>query len=1050
MKKTISFFTLLFLASQHVYSQDKLAEIGARKYNTRMHLLTEPQPPALPAINLPVSNNPASAFKTVKPISTKEELYAELAKLKKQYEPFMQNLAPVPAETRKQIPLTTFNWRVETPEDLSNFPATLKGEGKWEKVNIPHFGPPLGRAVTYYFKEVELTQEDFAKGSLFICFKAVDYKASVFINGRLCGSHEGFFAPFEFEISKIAHPGKNTLLVKVENDFTTTGGKDDKGNAVIGDKIYGMTGFGYDDPGNGWHICPAGMGIPQDCYIESRAPLHINDIFVRPQVESSKAEAWIEVNNFEPYPADASLRISVYGQNFAEKIVENMEYIPSTTYIPGVGDLAKPSDWEQKKLKMGYGANYLRIPIDMKSFRFWEPEHPWLYQLQVKIYDAKGNLTDSRVQQFGMRSFMMDTVNTPKGKMYLNGKMIRLRGANSMGFEQQSVKGKKWNQLTEDLLLAKLCNLNYLRFTQRPVQPEVYDYCDKLGLLNQTDLPLFGSIRRNQFSEAIKQVEEMERLVRSHPSTIVVTYINERFPNAEGNPQRSLNTADEYYRLFTALDQAVLLSNPDRVIKAGDGDYDPPSPGLPDNHCYNTWYNGHGLGLGKMYKGYWQPVKPGWMYACGEFGAEGLDPLNVMQKYYPAAWLPKTKEEEASWTANRIAMSQTHRFHSMWYNPQHSVSDWINASQDYQAWAMKFVAETFRRDSRMTSFAVHLFIDAWPAGWMKAIMDVDRQPKKAFFTYRNALEPLMISLRSDRSKFFAGEETAFEAWICNDLNIAPAGYQLKYQIEKEGKVIMANQIAANIPVNSSQFQGFLKFKVPGIRSRTAYTLRMSLVNEKGESVNQSDFAFEAFPETTPSKRTIYIVGERNGKAATLTQQAGYNIASSGETADAILIDDFAKYKTQETQINEWVNAGKTVVFMELPAQQYSIANTSVSIEKNSMGDYYFVSPSTGHTIVKNNQPFDFNLWYNGKEGYIAPILSYTMSAPEWKPILSSGNSNWLGDKGTAMAAGELKYGKGVFRICEVQLTDRIKYNPTAFDFFDKMISKITLPGNSTL
>jgi hypothetical protein len=363
---------------------------------------------------------------------------------------------------------------------------------------------------------------------------------------------------------------------------------------------------------------------------------------------------------------------------------------------------------------------------------------------------------------------------------------------------------------------------------------------------------------------------------------------------------------------------------------------------------------------------------------------------------------------------------------------------------------MKFVAETFRRDPRMTSFAVHLFIDAWPAGWMKSIMDVDRQPKKAFFSYRNALQPLMISLRSDRSKFFAGEETAFEAWICNDLNTVPSGYKLKYQIEKEGKVVMANQIAANIPLNSSQFQGFLKYKVPSVHNRTAYTLRMSLVNEKGESVNQSDFAFEVFPEIVPSKKAIYIVGAADGKAATLVKQAGYGIASSGETADAVLIDDFAQYKTAESQINGWANAGKTVVFMELPAQQYSIAGTSVSIEKNSMGDYYFVSPATGHALLKNTKPFDFNLWYNGKEGYIAPILSYTVSAKEWKPILSSGNSNWLGDKGTVMAAGELKYGKGVFRICEVQLTDRIKYNPTAFDFFDKMMSKITPSGNSTL
>lgn len=1034
-------FILVFLSCSQVFSQDKFAEIGTRKYNTNSHLLVVPQPPVLPDIALSLVHNPTSVFKAVKPISTKEELYSELAKLRKQYEPFMQNLAPVPVASRKQIPLTEFNWRIETPEDLGNFAATLRGEGNWQKVTIPHFGPLLGRAVTYYFKEIELTQDAFSKGNLFICFKGVDYKASVFVNGRPCGSHEGFFAPFEFEISQVAWPGKNTLLIKVENDFTTTGGKDDQGNNVIGDKIYGATGPGFDEPNLGWHHCPAGMGIYQDCYLEARSPLHINDIFVRPNVIEAKAEAWVEVNNFGPIPTDAKLKISVYGQNFSETVVEDYEYIPVTTHIPGIGDLAKPTDWEQVRLKMGYGANYLRIPIEMKKFRYWDTQTPWLYQVQVKLFDANGNLTDTRVQQFGMRSFTMDTISTPKGRIYLNGKMIRLRGANTMGFEQQDVMHKNWDQLRDDILLAKLCNMNYLRFTQRPVQSEVYDYCDKLGLLNQADLPLFGGLRRNKFAEAVKQAEEMERLVRKHPSTIMVSYINERFPNADGNSQRSLNTTGEYHRLFTALDQAVLLSNPDRVIKAGDGDYDPPSPGLPDSHCYNTWYNGHGLGLGQMYKGYWQPIKPGWLYACGEFGAEGLDPLNVMQKYYPKAWLPKDKEDEKSWNANRISMSQTQRFHYMWYNSQHSLNDWIEASQDYQAWAVKFVSETFRRDPRMVSFAVHLFIDAWPAGWMKAIMDVDRQPKKAYFAYRNALEPLMVSLRDDRSKFFSGEETAIEAWICNDLNSAPSGYQLKYQVEKEGKVILANQIAANIPVNSSRFQGFLEFKTPNVANRTSYTLRVSLVNEKGENICQNEFGFEVFPKPVLLKKKVFVLGNADGKAAQLAQQAGYLMASSVETADVIMVDDFTKYTAAEKQINELVSNGKKVVFIELPAQNYQIASTTVSVEKTSMGDYYFVSPGTGHPLVKNFKPFDFSLWYSGKDGLIMPILAYTFSAPDWNPILSSGASNWMADKGPVMAAAELKHGKGVFRICEAQLVDRIKFNPTAFQFMDKILNK---------
>lgn len=1027
------------LVLDDIQGQDKFAEIGTRKYDARVNLLTEPQPLVLPEINLPVTHNSAAVFKAINTISTKEELNVELARMRKHYEPFLQDLAPVPAETRKQIPLTEFDWKIETDEDLADFSGTLKGQGKWEKVSIPHYGPPLGRAFTYYRKEIDLNQDIFARGSLFLCFKGVDYKASVFVNGTLCGTHEGFFAPFEFEISKIAKTGKNTILVKVENDYATQGGKDDRGNDVIGDKIYAASGLGYDDPKYGWHHCPAGMGIYQDCYLESRSPLHINDIFVRPILKDSIAETWIELNNFSQYPADAKLKLSIYGQNFQEMVVVDYEYTPSTTHIPGVGDLAKPTDWEQKHLKMGYGVNYLRIPIKMKNFKLWESENPWIYQLQVKVYDADGNLTDTHAQQFGMRSFSMDTISSPKGNMYLNGKKIRLRGANTMGHEQQCVFRKDWNQLRDDILLAKLCNMNYIRFTQRPVQPEVYEFCDRLGMLNQTDLPLFGVMRRNKITEVIRQAEEMERLVRKHPSTIMVTYINERFPNAEGHPQRCLNDATEFNHLFKALDEVVLLSNPDRVIKASDGDYDPPSPGLPDNHCYNTWYNGHGLGLGKMYKGYWQLVKPDWNYACGEFGAEGLDPLNVMQKYYPKTWLPQNKEDEKNWNANRISMSQTHRFHYMWYNTQHTLNDWIQASQDYQAWALKFVTETFRRDSRMVSFAVHLFIDAWPAGWMKSIMDVDRQPKKAYFAYRNALQPLMVSLRSDRNQLFSGENTAIETWICNDLNSAPAEYQLKYQVENDGRILLANQVAANIPVNSSQFQGFLKFKAPEVAKRTSYIVRIALVNEKSESICQNEFAFDVFPKPVLSKSKVFVLGEINGKVAQLFQQASFPLATSPETSDVIVVDDFDKYKTMENRINELVKQGKTVIFIELPEQQYKIAGTTVSITKTTMGDYYFVSHATGHPFMKNCKPFDFNLWYNGKKGFIDPILAYTIAAPDWVPILSSGASNWVADKGMVMAAAELKYGKGFFRICEVQLTDRVLYNPAGYEFLQKIV-----------
>ena len=55
------------------------------------------------------------------------------------------------------------------------------------------------------------------------------------------------------------------------------------------------------------------------------------------------------------------------------------------------------------------------------------------------------------------------------------------------------------------------------------------------------------------------------------------------------------------------------------------------------------------------------------------------------------------------------------------------------------------------------------------------------------------------------------------------------------------------------------------------------------------------------------------------------------------------------------QVNKLVNLGKTAIFLELKAQQYKIANTIVAVEKTSMGDYYFVSPETGHPLVKRFQ-----------------------------------------------------------------------------------------------
>ena len=1021
-------------------STDHFAQIGNRVQGTRLHLLEDKLPPVLPDIYLPKMQGKKNAFKPIDKVDTPEELKRELAKLREKFVPYMADYAPQMEQTRDRLMLDEFQWRVGTAADLKDFGNVLNGSGEWTTVQIPHYGPPVGPAITYYRKTFKLSDKMLKYENQFIRFKGVDYWAEVYINGALVGSHEGFFAPFEFNITPYLNQGENVLLVKVRNDFTTLGSFDGGNERKIGNKIYAASGLGWDNPDEGWHTCPAGMGIYQECYIESRNALHINEVFVRPLLEEEMAEVWLEVNNFHEEFRNIKLNMSIFGQNFPDTVLQNVEYIPSTTYIPGVGDLAKPQDWEKSRLPMGYGVNYLKVKLPVKSPRLWTNNTPWLYQLQVSLFAEDGTIADNTSAQFGMRSFTQDTLNSPKGQMYLNGDKIRLRGANTMGFLQQDVKQKKWKQLIDDILLAKACNMNFIRLTQRPVQAEIYDYCDRLGMMLQTDLPMFGSHRPNLFAEAVKQSGEMERLVRNHPSNIMVTYMNERFPNGEGHPQRSMATAEEYYRLFKACDQMVHHWNPDRVIKAGDGDYDPPSPGLPDNHCYNTWYNGHALGLGELHKGYWQKVKPNWYYACGEFGAEAFDNYETVKKYWPTDWIPQNENE--AWIPNKVVKAQTYRFHYMWYPTQETLQDWIDASQEHQAWATRLVTEAFRRDTNMVSFAIHLFIDAWPAGWMKAIMDVDRKPKKAFFAYRDALAPLMVNLRTDRTACFSNEEIPIEAWLCNDNNSIPDGYSLKWQLERQGKVIKAAQTTPKFLKNSSKFQGYIKFNAPEVKKRTAFQIRLALFNEQGEGVSESVINIDAFPRNDLVSGLKVFAPVENEKATLLLKQLNIDNLKTPKVAKTVLIDNYLYYEQNRKMLDQLVEQGSTLVFLELPEGEYKIAENNVGIEKTIMGEYYFVSPKTNHPMVKDAKPFDFSFWYDDTKGLVRPLLSSMVNAGTgWNPVLKTGKTSWVDVAGEYAAVAEMKKGKGAYRICQVQLNNRIKANPVAKNFAIKLLSK---------
>ena len=331
---------------------DIFAQIGAQRATEQQGLI-EPQPPKLPKKYLPAGqSNPRAAFRPLPKLDTAEKLQAELARERKRHAPFLRNLAPALPSSRIVVPLEEFDWR----------PGTT---GDWTRVRIPHYGGPLGRAVTYYRTTFTVTEAMRAKGALFVCFRGVDYKAHVLVNDEFVGSHEGFFAPFEFEITGVARLGENTLLVKVENDAIPIGNASWPTGAGEGDKLYAATGPGWDDPAIGWHACPPGMGIYQPVCIEARPRLHLRDVFVRPVLAERRAEAWIEVFHCDLGPVPLQFTISVFGQNFAGTVFRDRVFA------------ANPP--------AGSHVNSYRFSFEIPRPRVWDLATPWLYQIQVTL-----------------------------------------------------------------------------------------------------------------------------------------------------------------------------------------------------------------------------------------------------------------------------------------------------------------------------------------------------------------------------------------------------------------------------------------------------------------------------------------------------------------------------------------------------------------------------------------------------------------------------------------------------------------------------------------
>ncbi|MFV0338153.1 MAG: glycoside hydrolase family 2 protein [Chthoniobacterales bacterium] len=986
---------------------DPFALIGQRVPEWGEGLCSHP-PEVLPDVLLPTAPyQKTQDFAPSDKPSTPEDLRKGVHALQKKMLPFLQNFAPSVTSKREKFLVTKADWRLVDRTELGRWDEILSSGDAWETVKLPHYGGPVGPATALYRSTVELPENFAQSGRVFLCFRGADYKAQVFLNGVFVMEHEGFFAPFEADVSALVRPGKNRLVVRLDNEHPSYA-LNAEGERVYGEKIYAATGLGWDDPKLGWHHCPPGMGLYQDVFFERRAGLHVQDLWVRPLPKMECAEVHVTVRNTDSKTHKAALRGKVYGRNFEADLPEVV-----------------------REVAVEPGLNTWKLPVRLEEFRWWSPDEPWLYQAQIVLRNENDVVIDSRSSDFGMRTFRISEDEPVKGRIFLNGEQIRLRGANTMGHEQQCVFHKDWKQLHEDILIAKYAGLNFLRITQRPVQKEVYEVCDRLGMMVQTDLPLFGKIPRPQFAEGVRQAGEMERLIREHASCVLVSFINEPSPSWTDTANRHL-VREEFFAFLRACTEIVGYENPDRQIKEIDGDYEPPSPGLPDQHCYCGWYAGHCIDLGMLHRGHWMQTKPGWFYGCGEFGTEGLESADLMRRRYPADWLPDADE---NWLPSQIAYAQTGSIFGLWIDAGKSLEEWVANSQEHQAWSVRMMTRAFRRDRRMVTFAIHLLIDAFPSGWMKTLVDCERNPKPAYFEFRDALAPLLVDIRCDRWAWWAGESLSAEIWICHDKMQSVENQTLRYVFELDGKPIISGNAPAEIPQCDSRFQGNFETLLPDIKKRTSATLRVALCAPDGRIVNETQETYSVFPKRQPITRRVALLDTEDKLASQFIVEL--NLSSSSVEESEVIVssraEDFAR-------VRHLIEAGATLLLLQLPIGEFDFDGHTVKVEKSGSGHRQFVSRATGYPAVQAFEKNDFRFWFDPAADSVTALLDTVLIASGWTSILEATQPK--GKRSSeAPACAEYKIGHGRVIICQMKITGRMAANPPAALFIQELLAQ---------
>ena len=362
--------------------------------------------------------------------------------------------------------------------------------------------------VVWYGRTVTLAPE--AGREVLLHFEGSDYHTRLWVNGQLAGEHRGGYTRFTFDITALAQPGENTLVVRVEDSDDT--------QQPRGKQRWLKENFGC------WYVQTT--GIWKTVWLETAAPARLERVKMTPNLAS--ASLWVEWKVKTGGASGLSLKvdISFEGQD--------------------MGGIVVPVPAERGRFNLSVGSKEL----SPWGLRVWSPESPELYDIRFQLLHG-GALVDTVDSYFGMRE-----VSINNGQVLLNGKPCYQRLLLDQGYWPDShLTPPSEAALIEDIDKTAAMGFNGMRKHQKVEDERFYYWCDVKGLLVWSEMPsayTFGDDMVANFLDEWRQVVQMHY---NHPCVITWTPINESWgvPEiAEDRMQQSFSQA--VYHLTKAMD----------------------------------------------------------------------------------------------------------------------------------------------------------------------------------------------------------------------------------------------------------------------------------------------------------------------------------------------------------------------------------------------------------------------------------------------------------------------------------------------------------------